>query len=93
MVESLSQVSADVPLPVLFRGKDLVLDTDLLNIKLVGEGDEDDTKVLSCAHFCLKNISAPAIFSAEVRNSLRYILWHDIWVILNTFFYFYFVFY
>lgn len=70
VVESLSQVSAEVPLPVLFRGKDLDFDADLLNIKLVGEADEDDTKVLSCAHFCSQNISAPAIFSAEVRNSL-----------------------
>lgn len=78
VVESLSQVSAEVPLPVLFRGKDLDFDADLLNIKLVGEADEDDTKVLSCAHFCSQNISAPAIFSAENADKIQ------VSVLLNT---------
>lgn len=39
----------------------------------MGEADEEDTRVLSCAHFCLKNKSAPAIFSAGVRNNFPYL--------------------
>lgn len=71
LVEALSQTSAELPQPVILRGKDLDFGTNLSNMKLVGEAAEDlDRKDLSCAHFSLKSKSAPTIFSAEVRNSI-----------------------
>lgn len=74
VVETLSQASAEVPQPVVLRGKDLDFDTDLSNVKLLVEADQEDLNGLSCAHFCLKSKSAPPFFSAEVRNNI----WHII---------------
>ncbi|KAJ4712484.1 Peptidase C78, ubiquitin fold modifier-specific peptidase 1/ 2 [Melia azedarach] len=71
VVETLSQASAEVPQPVVLRGKDLDFDTDLSNVKLLVEADQEDLNGLSCAHFCLKSKSAPPFFSAENADKIQ----------------------
>ncbi|KAJ0106533.1 hypothetical protein Patl1_18203 [Pistacia atlantica] len=78
LVEALGQASAELPQPVILRGKDLDFGTNLSNMKLVGEGAEDlDRKDLSCAHFCLKSKSGPTIFSAESADIIQVSVLHN----------------
>lgn len=73
MVERLSKDISGAPQPVIIRGVDLDFNADLTNIKLVGEksAQDSDAKKLTCAHFCLKSKSSPALISIENADVIQ----------------------
>ncbi|CAN6585478.1 unnamed protein product [Malus baccata var. baccata] len=72
MVEALSKTSAEVPQPVILRGVDLDFDTDLSNVKILGESAQDsDADLLSCSHFCLDSKKGAAVYSAEHADRIQ----------------------
>lgn len=67
MVEASNKTSAEVSQPVIVRGSELDLNTDLSEVKLQGEVAQNiDVKFLPCAHFCSKSKSGAPVYSAEV---------------------------
>uniref|UniRef100_A0A6N2K6G3 Ufm1-specific protease n=1 Tax=Salix viminalis TaxID=40686 RepID=A0A6N2K6G3_SALVM len=73
MVERLSKDISGAPQPVIIHGVDLDFNADLTNIKLVGEksAQYSDAKKLTCAHFCSKSKSSPALISVENADVIQ----------------------
>ncbi|KAK9278466.1 hypothetical protein L1049_028031 [Liquidambar formosana] len=72
MVETLNKTSAEVCCPVVLRGVELDFHADFSNVKLSAEDYQDsDAKFLPCAHFCLKSIPGPPVFSAENADKIQ----------------------
>lgn len=89
MVETISKASSELPQPVIIHGVDLDFDTDLSNVKLLGEsGHDSDAKFLPCSHFCLESKKGSPEYSAEV-SEVQEIHWGiqfafiDLWKFLS----------
>lgn len=72
MVERLSKPFSEVSKPVILRGTQLDFNTPISNIKLVGKeaSQDSDSKILTCAHFCLESKSSSTMISLEVKKKI-----------------------
>ncbi|CAK9143497.1 unnamed protein product [Ilex paraguariensis] len=66
VIETLNGPSTEAPLPVILRGTELDINTDLSGARLLNDTAQgSDAKSLPCSNFCLRSKDIPSFLSIE----------------------------